>query len=79
MSKKKKQNKIIRDKFFLDIEKTQNPDWCYCEKTEWETDNPIGETEPIDGFPHPHSKGYTQTIYKCNTCGKKFCIPIVFA
>jgi hypothetical protein len=79
MSNRKKINKAIRAKHSLEVEKQQNPDWCYCQKTEWETDNPIGETEPIDGFPYHNSKGYTQTIYRCNTCGKKFVVPIVFA
>lgn len=79
MSNKKKLNKAIRAKHILEQEKLANPDWCFCQKTEWETDEPIGETEPVDGFPFHQNKGYTQTIYRCKTCGKKFVIPVAFA
>ena len=71
---KKRQEQMMND----------HPEWCYCEEILHKTadideNNPIGQTEPVDGFPNWNSTGYTQNIYRCNRCGKQYCIPMAFA
>ena len=85
MSHNKKRNKEIRRKFELEKEMSENPDWCYCfeklgveEDIDYFNDIPIGETDPIDGYPHPESKGYTQNIYLCKRCGKKHILYLAY-
>ena len=77
-------NKEIREKYRLEQEIKDNPDWCYCYELlvlepDINEDEPIGETEPIDGYPCTECKGYTQKIYICKRCGKKTTISIVVA
>lgn len=57
MSKNKKRNKEIREKHNLEQKIQDNPEWCYCDEPDYDINNPIGRTEPIDGFPFPNSKG----------------------
>lgn len=82
----KKRNKAIRAKYELQKQMVENPDWCWCDKklglpadVDYDKDEPIGMTEPIDGFPRWNSKGYTVPIYKCKRCGKKHDLQIAFA
>lgn len=49
---------------------SENPDWCYCseklgieEDIDYFNDTPIGETDPIDGYPHPESKKMLEKTY----------------
>lgn len=81
----KKRNKEIRRKHELKLEIERNPDWCWCQETlglpadvDYENDFVIGQTEPIDGFPHPESTNYVLDIYKCKRCGKKHTISIAY-
>jgi hypothetical protein len=77
----KLKNKEIRRIAKLKQEMLENPDWCFCEElfglesdVDWKNDEPIGKTEPIDGFPFPHSKRYSQEIYLCKRRGKEYII-----
>lgn len=79
----KKQNKLIRKKYALLKEINENPDWCYCEELlglepDIDETKPIGITEPINGFPHPESKDYTQNIFICKRCEKKATISCAY-
>jgi hypothetical protein len=83
---RKAQRKALIAKKLQEEQMKLHPEWCYCEEVlhkeadiDWENDMPIGQTEPVDGFPHPHSKGFTQDIYRCKRCGKQYCVPIAFA
>lgn len=82
----KAQRKALMLKKLKEKEMLEHPEWCYCEEVlhkeadiDWENDKPIGQTEPIDGFPFPTSEGFTQDIYRCKRCGKQYCMPIAFA
>lgn len=84
MSHNKKHNKEIREKYRLEQEIKDNPDWCYCNEllgldSDIDETESIGETEPIDGYPCPECKGYTQKVYICKRCNKKATISIAFA
>jgi len=61
-----------------------NPYCCYCYDlvglySDIDDNNPIGETEPVDGYPFPTSIGFTQKIYICKRCGKEATLPIAVA
>jgi len=84
MSHNKKHNKEIREKYRLEQEIKDNPNCCYCYDlvglySDIDEDKPIGETEPVDGYPFPASIGFTQKIYICKRCGKEATLPIAFA
>lgn len=74
----KAKNRAIRDKIASEKEIEENPEWCFCSEllgiesdVDCDNDNVIGHTDPIDGYPHPNSTGYTLPIYVCKRCGKK--------
>lgn len=83
MSHNKKRNREIRRKYELQKEMLENPNDCFCEdlglEPDYDSNCPIGNTEPIDEFPFPHSKGYSQEIYLCKRCGKEYIIRIAYA
>jgi len=81
----KEKNKEIRSKIALEKEIKENPEWCYCEElselepdVDFENDEIIGYTDPVDGFPYHNSTGYTLPIYICKRCGKKISQSIVY-
>jgi len=85
MSNKKKRNKEIRRKHELKLEVERNPDWCWCKEllgldadVDYNNDYAIGETDPIDGYPHPESKNYILPVFKCKRCGKKHTLPVAY-
>ena len=74
----KLKNKEIRYKISKEKEIEENPDWCFCEElvglesdVDFDNDEIIGHTDPIDGYPYHNSTGYTLPIYVCKRCGKK--------
>jgi len=82
----KAQRKAILAKKLKEQEMLEHPEWCYCEvvlhkeaDVDFENDTPIGQTEPVDGFPRHNSKGFTQDIYRCKHCGRQYCVPVVYA
>jgi hypothetical protein len=85
-AERKAQRKAILAKKLKEQEMLDHPEWCYCEEilhkeadVDFQHDTPIGQTEPVDGFPRWNSSGFTQNIYRCKRCGKQYCIPMVFA
>jgi hypothetical protein len=77
MSNKKQINKEIRAKYAKQEEIKQNPDLCFCDDPEYD-DEPIGQTEPVDGFPYWNSTGFTEPIYFCKKCGKKHIVKLAY-
>ena len=65
--------KFEREKAMRDF-----PEYCYCDEPDYDADNSIGQTDPVDGFPHPESKNYTEPIYLCKTCGKKYVLHFAY-
>jgi hypothetical protein len=81
----KEKNREIRDKIALEKEIEENPDWCFCGEllglepdVNFDSDEIIGHTEPINGFPYHNSIGYTLPIYICKRCSKKTSQSIVY-
>ena len=81
----KAKNREIRNNISLSNEIKENPDWCFCPEllglepdVDFENDEIIGKTYPIDGFPYHNSTGYTLPIYICKRCGKKISQSIVY-
>jgi len=83
-NKRKAQRKALLAKKEMEKQMLEHPEWCYCEEilhkeADIDINEPIGQTEPVDGFPRWDSTGFTQNIYRCKRCGKQYCIPMVFA
>lgn len=82
---KKQENNKIRLISEKEQEMLDYPDYCYCgfllgldADIDFELDSPIGETEPIDGYPYYNSVGYTAPIYKCKRCEKMHVLQIAY-
>lgn len=82
---KKQENNKIRLISEKEQEMLDYPDYCYCDfllgltpDVDFELDSPIGETEPIDGYPYYNSVGYTAPIYKCKRCEKMHVLQIAY-
>ena len=72
MSNNKKRNKEIRQRYEREQYMKEHPEECFSEPdVDYLNDTPIGQTESVDGFPYPNSKGYTQSVYRCKRCGKE--------
>jgi 1-aminocyclopropane-1-carboxylate deaminase/D-cysteine desulfhydrase-like pyridoxal-dependent ACC family enzyme len=83
-AQRKASRKAILAKKLKEQEMLEHPEWCYCEEilhkeADIDINEPIGCTEPIDGFPRWNSSGFTQNIYRCKRCGKQYVIPMAFA
>lgn len=77
--KNKEKNKSIRKKLELEKEKEKYPDFCFCDgEPDFDENNIVGYTDPIDGYPHSNSIGYTLPIYICKKCGNKVTQSIVY-